>query len=48
MYRKFDVTENLFLHSIFLTEGLFSSKKKLGNATIAISLLFEKYYPIMD
>jgi hypothetical protein len=31
-----------------LNKGLFSSRKFLGNATVAISLLFDKYYPIMD
>jgi hypothetical protein len=30
------------------TKGLFSSRKFLRNATVAISLLFDKYYPIMD
>jgi hypothetical protein len=30
------------------SRGLFSSRNFLGNVTVAISLLFDKYYPIMD
>jgi hypothetical protein len=31
----------------FLAQGLFSFRKFLENATVPISLLFDKYYPIM-
>jgi hypothetical protein len=38
-YREEDGAEEL---------GMFSSRKFLGNATVVILLLFDKYYPIMD
>jgi hypothetical protein len=49
MYRKFDVTENLFLHSALFNDlntakdekwGWFSSQKIWQNAIVAISLLY--------